>query len=208
MSSKTVYLNAFGLVSRKENIDPYLLVSGANRGIGYGLAATIAARISNYYGPLATTPLSQFHDHWEVNTLGPVVLFQAAHTLLLASPTGAPTFALISTVGASMTSYLHLSASSYGSSKAAVNFLIKVLAAEHPTLIALAISPGWVATEMGNAGTVANGLPAAPVTLEDSVTGIMSRIDGATVEKTSGRFWNFKRTTGNPLDIDTDDIPW
>ncbi|KAJ7653693.1 NAD(P)-binding protein [Mycena polygramma] len=260
MSSKTVYLNAFGLVSRKENIDLYLLVSGANRGIGYGLAATLVARknnivfagardpaaqslkdlaakypnvhavkltsgdkddnerrdkkdgrptrrISNYYGPLATTSPSQFRDHWEVNTLGPVVLFQAAHTLLLASPTGATTFALISTAGASMTSYLHLSASAYGSSKAAVNFLIKVLAAEHPTLIALAISPGWVATEMGNAGAVANGLPAAPVTLEDSVTGIMSRIDGATVEKTSGRFWNFKRTSGNPWDIDTDDIP-
>ncbi|KAJ6507769.1 hypothetical protein C8R47DRAFT_1208805 [Mycena vitilis] len=253
MSSKTVYL-----------------ISGANRGIGYGLAATLAARentvvfagardpagqslkdlaakysnvhpvkltsgvvadneaaiaeikktagqldviianagISNYYGPLATAPLAQFRDHWEVNTLGPVVLFQAAHTLLLASPTGTPTFALISSAGASMTSYTHLSASAYGSSKAAANFLIKVLDAEHPTLIALAISPGWVATEMGNAGAVANGLPAAPVTLEDSVTGIMSRIDGATVEKTSGRFWNFRRATGNPWDIDTDEIAW
>ncbi|KAJ6492745.1 NAD(P)-binding protein [Mycena vitilis] len=253
MSSKIVYL-----------------ISGANRGIGYGLAATLAARentvvfagardpaaqslkdlaakypnvhavkltsgdkvdnesaiaeikktagqldviianagIANYYGPLATTPPSQFRDHWEVNTLGPVVLFQAAHTLLLASPTGAPIFALISTLGASMGSYHHLSASAYGSSKAAANFLIKVLTTEHPTLISLAISPGWVATEMGNTGAVANGLPAAPVTLEDSVTGIMSRIDGATVEKTGGRFWNFKPTRGNPWDIDADELPW
>ncbi|KAJ7460722.1 aflatoxin biosynthesis ketoreductase-like protein nor-1 [Mycena latifolia] len=254
MSTKTVYL-----------------ISGANRGIGYGLAATLAARpntvvfagardpaakslkelsakhpnvhpvkltsadkadneaaiaeikkkagqldviianagISNHYGPLATTPLEQFKEHWEVNTLGLVVLFQAAHTLLLASPTGAPIFAYISTGGASMGRYMHLQAPAYGSSKAAANFLIKVLDAEHPKLVTLAISPGWVATDMGNAGATANGLPAAPVTTEDSVEGILTRIDGATKEKSSGRFWNFKKTfEGNPWDIDTDELLW
>ncbi|KAJ7865229.1 hypothetical protein B0H13DRAFT_2236911 [Mycena leptocephala] len=225
MSSKTVYL-----------------VSGANRGIGYSLTATLAARpntivfagardpaaqslkdlsakhpnvhpvkltsgnkadneaaiteiqktagqldviianagISNHYSPLASSPLDQFKDHWEVNTLGFVVLFQAAHTLLLASPTGAPTFAYISTSVASIGRYRNLQAAAYGSSKAATNFLVKVLDAEHPALITMAISPGWVATDMGNMGAVANGLPAAPVTVEDSVAGILSRIDGAT----------------------------
>ncbi|KAJ7432712.1 hypothetical protein B0H11DRAFT_1622315, partial [Mycena galericulata] len=125
------------------------------------------------------------------NTLGIIVLFQAAHALLLASPTGAPTFALISTGGASMTRYFHIQAAAYGSSKAAANFLVKVLDAEHPSLITMAINPGWVATDMGNTGAVANGMPTAPVTVDDSVKGIMSRIDGATKEKSSGRFWNF-----------------
>ncbi|KAJ7233432.1 hypothetical protein C8J57DRAFT_1146095 [Mycena rebaudengoi] len=247
------------------------LVSGANRGIGYGLVATIAARpntiifagardpaaqslkelaakhsnvhpvkltsgekadneaaiaeiqktagrldviianagISNYYGPLATTPLTQFKDHWEVNTLGPIVLFQAAQALLLASPTGAPTFAYISSGAASMARYFHISAAAYGSSKAAANFLVKVLDTEHPSLIAMAINPGWVSTDMGNAGAVANGLPAAPVTVGDSVKGILSRIDGATKEKSSGRFWNFNADkSGNPWDIETEKIPW
>ncbi|KAJ7166411.1 aflatoxin biosynthesis ketoreductase-like protein nor-1 [Mycena crocata] len=246
------------------------LISGANRGIGYGLAAVLAARpntivfagardpkaeslkdlsakypnvhavkltsgdktdneaaiaeikktaghldiiianagISKYYGPLATTPLTEFRDHWEVNTLGVVVLFQAAHTLLLASPTGTPTFAVISSAAGSIGSYFPLSATAYASSKAAVNFLVKALSVEHPSLISLAISPGWVATEMGNQGAVANGMPTAPVSLEDSVTGCLSRIDGATVEKSSGRFWNFKATRGNAWDIDSDEIPW
>ncbi|KAF7368410.1 NAD(P)-binding protein [Mycena venus] len=247
------------------------LISGTNRGIGYGLAALIAARpntivfagardptaqslkdlaakhpnvhpvkltsgdqadneaaiaeiqktagrldvlianagIAKHIGTLATTPLSEFRDHWEVNTLGIVVLFQAAHTLLLASPTGAPIFAYVSSGGASMARYFHSQMAAYGSSKAAANFFVKVLDAEHPSLIALAIHPGWVATEMGNLGAVANGLPAAPVTVEDSVKGVMSRIDGATKEKSSGRFWNFYADkSGRPWDIETEEVPW
>ncbi|KAJ7101411.1 hypothetical protein B0H15DRAFT_816029 [Mycena belliarum] len=167
------------------------------------------AGILNYYGPIASTPISQFNDHWEVNTLGPVVLFQAAHGLLLASPTGAPTFAYISTGGASMGRYTHISAGAYGSSKSAANFLMKVLDKEHTSLITMAIAPGWVATDMGNRAADPRGLVAAPVTVEDSVSGILSRIDGATKEKSSGRFWNFRPSSaGNRWDIETEEIPW
>ncbi|KAJ7035711.1 hypothetical protein C8F04DRAFT_1258592 [Mycena alexandri] len=246
------------------------LISGTNRGIGYSLAALIAARpstivfagardptaqslkdlaakhpnvhpvkltsgdqadneaaiaeiqktagrldvlianagIAKYAGMFTTTPLSEFRDHWEVNTLGTVVMFQAAHALLLASPTGAPIFAYISSAGGSMARYYHAQSAAYGSSKAAANFFIKVLDAEHPSLIAVAIHPGWVATEMGNSGAARMGLPAAPVMVEDSVKGVMSKIDGATKEKSSGRFWNFCADSGRPWDIETEEIPW
>ncbi|KAJ7766524.1 aflatoxin biosynthesis ketoreductase-like protein nor-1 [Mycena maculata] len=247
------------------------LISGANRGVGYGLVATLAARpktvvfagardptaqsltelsakysnvhpvkltsgdeadnaaavaeiqkragqldvvianagISKYRGPIANTPPSEFRDHWEVNTLGPIVLFQAAHALLLASPSGVPTFALISSAVGSIGGYLPRSVAAYGSSKAAANFLVKVLDSEHPALISLAIHPGWAATDMGNALAVARGRDHAAVPVEDSVAGILSRIDGATKERTSGRFWNFKAVfEGNPWDIETDEIPW
>ncbi|KAJ7818969.1 hypothetical protein B0H14DRAFT_3111435 [Mycena olivaceomarginata] len=247
MSGKTVYL-----------------VSGSNRGIGYSLAATIAARpntivfagardpaaqslkdlaakhpnvhpvkltsgdeadnaaaaaeiqktaghidviianagISKYYGPLATTPLSELRDHWEVKHP------RALHKLLLASPTGAPKFAYISTGAGSLSAFVNLQAGAYGSSKAAANYLVKALDAENPALVTLAISPGWVATDMGNSGAVANGLPQAPVSVEDSVAGVLSRVDAATKE-TSGRFWNYKAESGeNPWDITSDEIPW
>ncbi|KAJ7694947.1 hypothetical protein B0H16DRAFT_1205458, partial [Mycena metata] len=144
------------------------------------------AGIAHTMGTVASTPLFAFREHWEVNTLGLIALFQAAHTLLLAPPTGAPIFAYISTGSASIA---HVPA--YTSSKAAANFLVKALDGDHPSLIAMAIHPGWVSTEMGNRGATANGMPAAPVTVEDSVKGVMSRIDGATKEKSSGRFWNF-----------------
>ncbi|KAJ7331528.1 hypothetical protein DFH08DRAFT_708419, partial [Mycena albidolilacea] len=164
--------------------------------------------ISNYYGPLATTPISEFHDHYSVNTVGPIVLFQAAHALLLASATHAPIFTVISSVAGSIGGYYPLHAAAYGASKAAANFLVKVLDDEHPFLIALAIHPGWVATDMGNMGAVASGMPHAPVGVEDSAAGILSRVDGATREKSSGRFWNFGITEGNPWDIQTDEVPW
>jgi norsolorinic acid ketoreductase len=164
--------------------------------------------ISNYYGPLATTPISQFRDHWEVNTLGPVVLFQASQALLLASPTKTPTFALVSTGGASISKYFPLSASAYGSSKAAANFLVVAMHNEIPDLIVFALNPGWVATDMGNAAANANGMPQAPVSVEVSVAGMLSRIDGATREKSGGKFWNFKAMRGSPWDIDSEEVSW
>ncbi|KAJ7736146.1 hypothetical protein B0H16DRAFT_1664851 [Mycena metata] len=243
------------------------LITGANRGIGYGLAALIAARpntivfagardptaqslkglvarhsnvrpvkftagdqadnkaaiaeiektagrldvlianagIAHDIGPLATAPLPSFKEHWEVNTFGTVVLFQAAHELLLASPTGAPIFAYISSGSASISRYFPGQMPAYASSKTAANFLLKVMDAEHPSLIAMAIHPGWVSTDLGNN----DALPPAPVMVEDSVQGIMSRIDGATKEKSSGRFWNWRAEhDGMPWQCKTEEIPW
>lgn len=58
-------------------------------------------------------------------------------------------------------------------------------------------------------GANANGMPEAPVTVEASVTGILSRLDGATREKSSDKFWNFARTPGtNFWDVDSDELPW
>ncbi|KAF7343891.1 NAD(P)-binding protein [Mycena venus] len=255
MSSKIVYL-----------------ISGANRGIGYGLASALAARpntivfagardpaaqtlmdlaakypnvypvkltsadkadneaailqiekiagqldviianagIASHFGPLVATPLHAFHEHFQVNTLGPVVLFQAAHTLLLASPAGAPIFAVISSALGSLGRFIPIAATPYGMSKAAANFLVKTLDAEHPSLITMAIEPGWVSTDMGNSGAKENifGLSEAPVKIDDSIAGVLSRVDGATKEKSSGKFWNFKVAQGNPWDIETEEVPW
>ncbi|KAJ7609828.1 hypothetical protein FB45DRAFT_1122435 [Roridomyces roridus] len=167
------------------------------------------AGVAQFYGPVATTPLDEYKAHWEINTLGTIVLYQAAQELLLASPTGIPVFAYVSTGAASMARFLPMKNSAYASSKAAANFIVKALDAENPSLIALAISPGWVATDTGNPAAVANGLPEAPMRVEDVVPGILSRIDGATKEKSSGRFWNFKPTFGGmPWDINTEEVPW
>jgi norsolorinic acid ketoreductase len=130
------------------------------------------------------------------------------HALLLASPTHAPIFTVISSVAGSIGGYYPLHATAYGASKAAANFLVKVLDDEHPFLIALAIHPGWVAMDMGNMGAVASEMPHVPVGVEDSVAGILSHVDGATREKSSGRFWNFGITEGNPWDIQMDEVPW
>ncbi|KAJ7644698.1 hypothetical protein FB45DRAFT_898486 [Roridomyces roridus] len=139
-------------------------------------------------GFLASTPISEFREHYEVNTIGPVMLFQIAKDLLLASPRPeGPIFALISSISGSIAMYHPI---------------------EHPSLIAMAIHPGWVQTDMGNPGAAQAGLEKAPVTVGESVEGILSRVDGATKEKSSAKFWNFKASSGKPLDIATEEIPW
>ncbi|KAF7343900.1 NAD(P)-binding protein [Mycena venus] len=163
-----------------------------------GQLDAIIANADDHFGPLVTTPLHAFHEHFQVNTLGPVVLFQAAHTLLLASPTGEPIFAVISSAIGSLGRFLSITATPYGMSKAAANFLVKTLDAEHPSLITIAIESGWVSTDMGN----------APVKIDDSIAGVLSRVNGATKEKSSGKFWNFKVAQGNPWDIETKEVPW
>ncbi|KAM0754912.1 NAD(P)-binding protein [Meredithblackwellia eburnea MCA 4105] len=249
------------------------LVSGANRGIGFGLVSTLAQRpnavvfagardvskadalnalakeksnvhvvkltsgdaednkaavaeiqkiagqldvvvanagISKYYGPLVSTPISELHDHFEINTFAPVVLFQAVHPLLSKSPSGAPQFHIISTGAASISQYFPIQAGAYGGSKAAANFMVQTIHTEHASegFISSAINPGWVQTDMGNQGAAANGMPAAPVTVQDSVDGILAIVDGATREKSSGKFFNAVVRSGNPWDIPTAEIPW
>ncbi|KAJ7804981.1 hypothetical protein B0H14DRAFT_3773246 [Mycena olivaceomarginata] len=207
------------LVAKHPNVHPIKLISGdeadntaaaaeIQKTAGYLDIVITNTGITKYCGALATTPLSEFTDHWQVNTFATIVLYQAVHKLLLASPTGAPKFTYISTIAASIGAFLNFSGSAYGSSKAAVNYLVKVLDAENPSLVTLAISPGWVATDMGNTGAVAHGLPQAPVSMEDSMARILARVDAMTKEM-SGRFWNYSsKTGGKPLEVGSDKIAW
>jgi len=168
------------------------------------------AGIANHQGPAATTPISQFTDHFNVNTLGPVVLFQAVKDLLLKSPSGAPQFTVISSALGSIGLMFPFGSSAYGMSKAAANFWIKLLHVEHAAegIVTMAIHPGWVATDMGNSGATAMGMKEAPVDISQSVAGVLSHVDNATRAEKSGKFWNFAKSSGNVWDIDTPEVPW
>ncbi|KAF7341479.1 NAD(P)-binding protein [Mycena venus] len=207
LSAKHPNVHAVKLTSADE-ADNAAAIAEIQRIAGHLDVIIANAGIAKYYGPLATTPLSELREHWEVNTLGLVVLFQAAHRLLLASPTNAPIFAFISSIAGSMGQHVPIQGSPYGSSKAASNFLIKSLHYENPTLIAMAIHPGFVVTEMGMDCAKAIGIPKPTHNMDEAMAGVMSRIDGATREASGGRFWNFKVTRGNPWDVETEEVPW
>ncbi|KAG8979572.1 hypothetical protein FRB94_011593 [Tulasnella sp. JGI-2019a] len=145
------------------------------------------AGISNDYMSALEVSLEQMNDHYNVNTLGPLILFQAVGPLLLKSP--APKWVLISTAAASLGAPFPMQNSAYGASKAAANFISAKIHQENKNLTVLTISPGWVQTEMGNQGAVANGMEAAPVTISDSVAGILKTVLRATREE-SGKFWD------------------
>ena len=63
---------------------------------------------------------------------------------------------------------------------------------EEEKLTAFVISPGWVSTDMGNAGAIAFGMKEAPVTVEDSCTGMISIIEKATKQSHGGRLWSYE----------------
>ena len=79
----------------------------------------------------------------------------------------------------------------YATSKAALNMLVKGLAASlaGEGIIVVALSPGWVRTDMGGAG--------APLAPETSVAGLRRVIDGLTPAQ-SGKFFSHDGST----------IPW
>lgn len=109
------------------------------------------AGISQYFGKAAVTPPAQMTQHYRINTVGPLLLFQATANLLKAAPR--PKFVAISSVAGSiggMEKLKDVHNTAYGSSKAALNFVIKRIHLENPDLIAFALNPGWLQTDVRN----------------------------------------------------------
>ena len=100
--------------------------------------------IANYYGPIVSTPVAEIREHLQVNTVGPIILFQAMLPLLKAS--AGPKFIVISSIIGSIASLkeLPVPAGAYGVSKAAINYLVRKIHFEHPEVVAFPIHPGFV----------------------------------------------------------------
>ena len=152
------------------------------------------AGISKIYPLASEAKLDDLREHFEVNTLGPLILFQATFPLLLASkhPAG-PKFVVMSSSGGSIAGMEQapMPNSAYGMSKAALNYLVRKVHFENEGLVAFAVHPGWVQTEMGNAAAQGWGLEKAEISVEESVTGVMSVVDGATRKESGGKFLTY-----------------
>lgn len=146
------------------------------------------AGISNYFGTARVTPAEEMLSHYTVNTLGPLLLFQATAPLLDLSPM--PKFVIVSSGAGSISNMdtLKVENTAYGASKCAANFVARKIHMENEGLIAFPINPGWLRTDLGNHAAAGVGMEQAPVTVEDGVKGVVDKIDKATREETSGRF--------------------
>lgn len=100
------------------------------------------AGISKYYGNADITPISEVREHFEINAIGALVLFQATVPLLRKS--SAPMFVGLSTGVASIGDMggIPLPATAYGISKVALNYLLRKIHFENPDITAFAMSPG------------------------------------------------------------------
>ncbi|KAL9083282.1 MAG: hypothetical protein Q9165_008588 [Trypethelium subeluteriae] len=158
------------------------------------------AGISPTPSPAETVDIKDVIDCFHVNTVSPIVLYQAVKPLLEKS--SSPKWLTVSSAAASIDRLeVHNASfvSAYGISKAGVDWFTVAVHASNPKWIAFAIHPGLVQTEMGNMGARLMGLEEAPNTLEESSSKTIAVLDKATRESTSGKFINV---------IDGSEFPW
>lgn len=124
----------------------------------------------------------------EVNAVAPVRVTQAALPLLA---DGGGTVVMITSLMGSIGDCMSGRSYAYRASKTALNMFTVAMKNELRDLgvSVLLIHPGWVETDMGG--------PNAPIQAEESVTGIMARIEEQTMDMT-GRF----------VDYTGQDLPW
>ena len=120
---------------------------------------------------LADYPLDTFREVYDVNVTAPLALIQRALPLLSQSPQGA---VLNVTSDAGVEGYEGWGG--YGSSKAALEQLSKVLAAEHPDLKVWWVDPGDMNTQMQQEAFPDEDVSDRPPP-EESVPGILRLID-------------------------------
>jgi norsolorinic acid ketoreductase len=106
-----------------------------------------SAGILEFYGPAERTSLQGTREHFNVNVVGTLALFQAVFPLISATideGKSTPKFVtLTSTIGSiGEMDNLPVASTAYGASKAALNYITKKIHLENPKLIAFPMNPG------------------------------------------------------------------
>jgi NAD(P)-dependent dehydrogenase (short-subunit alcohol dehydrogenase family) len=136
------------------------------------------------------TPAEALRTSFEVNTIAPLMVFQAFWPLMQKS-TSSPKLVVISSSVGSIAEQEPVPGGAYGPSKAAANWITKALHSENEAsgLVAFSLHPGWVQTRAGDFAAKEWGYSGSPpVTVGESVKGMLEVIDGATRENFSGKF--------------------
>ncbi|KXX76489.1 Norsolorinic acid ketoreductase [Madurella mycetomatis] len=144
------------------------------------------AAIVKHYPLAKDAQRSELLEHFKVNVLGPLELYQATRDLLQKSP-GKPNLVLMGSGAGALGRQPPVPNALYGSSKATVAWFGVRINAEDEWLNTFVLDPGWVQTEMGNEAARLFGVPQAPTTKEDSVEGLYNVITTATKEKYGGK---------------------
>ena len=123
-----------------------------------------------------------FVDTFTVNTVGTLLLTQALTPLLARGEQ--PKIVNLSSDLGSLSKTSSFYTPSYAISKAGLNMVTRLLAAELGSagITVISANPGWVKTDMGGAQ--------APVTPTHSVCGLLALIDGLQ-RRDSGRFFDY-----------------
>ncbi|KIW73212.1 hypothetical protein PV04_01346 [Phialophora macrospora] len=151
------------------------------------------AGILKHFGPAKEASAETIVEHFEINSLAPILLYQATQELLNASKQTPKFFFISSSIGSnSLQDHYPLPVLAYGISKAALNWAASRIHREEDRIVVVAMQPGWVQTAMGNTAAAHAGMSPedVPVTLADSVNGLIAVFDKADKATYSGKFWD------------------
>jgi norsolorinic acid ketoreductase len=151
------------------------------------------AGILKHFGPAKNVTAEELQEHLLINTIAPILLYQATTMLLNQSPKEPKFFIISSNMGSNtlMDNY-PMPMIAYSLSKAAVNYAAGRIHREEERIVVMPLQPGWVQTAMGErAASFAGKDPKdVPVTQKASVRGLMKVFDSATKAESSGKFWD------------------
>ncbi|KAI8255738.1 putative beta-1,3-N-acetylgalactosaminyltransferase 2 [Colletotrichum sp. SAR 10_98] len=149
------------------------------------------AGVSSVWPSVADLKISDLQAHMEPNVYGVVSLFQATRPLLKKS-SREPIFTLMGSTAGCLENQPPITNGAYGPSKAAANWFGIRINAEEDWLNAFILSPGWVQTDLGNAGARYFGLKEASIGVDESCDGMMEVLANTTKEKHGGKmvFYN------------------
>lgn len=133
-----------------------------------------------------------FMRHFDTNTMG-TVMTTAAFLPLLRKASSHNRFPMVVNMSSILggisqmipVSIIPHNSVAYGMSKAAINHYTKALSIDEPSIVAISIHPGWVATDMGGDG--------AQITIEFSTKAIVKKLCSLTKEDT-GKFMDYEKT--------------
>ncbi|EXF82182.1 aflatoxin biosynthesis ketoreductase nor-1 [Colletotrichum fioriniae PJ7] len=144
------------------------------------------AGISYAWPAVAELKIADLQAHMEPNVYGVVALYQATRPLLRKS-SKEPMFVPMGSTAGCIENQPPIPNAVYGPSKAAVNWLTIRMNAEEDWLNAWVLIPGWVQTDLGNAGARGLGLEKAHIGVDESCDGMMRVLAAASKEKYGGK---------------------
>jgi norsolorinic acid ketoreductase len=135
-SSRTAALELVSFVKSSHNVES-LDVVVANAGI------------LKHFGPAKEASAETISEHFEINTLAPILLYQATQELLSASKQTPKFFFISSSIGSNgLQDHYPLTMLAYGMSKSALNWAASRIHREEDRIVVVAMQPGWVQTGM------------------------------------------------------------
>lgn len=153
------------------------------------------------YKKFENTTMEEMRHLFDVNFFSFIPLFQAVHPLLKATADskgeGQAKLLVVSSNAAQivdMEKAAFVMLGPYGSTKAALNYVVRRVHFENPWLTAWVMNPGFVQSENGNSTAEYFGMKEAPHTIDESASGLISKVDSATRSETSGNFYQFDGT--------------